>query len=51
MTINPKILTAPNGRRYACFFDVGYAMQWARTQPGMARKMAVRIGHLAGFLI
>lgn len=51
MTINPRIIIAPNGRRYACFFSAGYAYKWARTIPALQQCMAVRVGNMAAFLI
>jgi hypothetical protein len=52
MRINPKIITAPNGRKYACFFDAGYAYAWFESQYPQAKpQAAVRIGNMAGFCI
>lgn len=52
MTINPKIVVAPNGRKYACFFSVGYARTWfENTFPYAKPQAPSRIGSMAGFCI
>ena len=52
MIINPKIITAPNGRKYACFFCVGYARSWfEKTFPHAKPQAASRVGYMAGFCI
>ena len=48
--INPIIITV-NGRAYACFHSAGYAYKWARDNPQFARRMAVSINGLSGFLV
>lgn len=49
MAIHPRIITAPNGVRYACFFTAAYAYKWARNRPEFQRRMAVRVGNLTAF--
>ena len=49
MTLNPRIITAPNGRKYFCFFTAAYAYKWARAKPEFQHCMPVRIGNMTGF--